>query len=219
MGLVIECIPMSTNYDKIRFFGTLMPALLLLKASPPCFLNYQIEGCFKPRTSVEEWIASQADDAGQFGDTLVFVHRWHSLRFDPFTFAHAKTYLRRLVRLLNSLGFTAQPLDPLSPDVNLPKLGASAGLGNLSPYGLLVHPAFGPRVILTGLKTNYPIQLKPHWCGGGCNDCLACVKLCPQEPILGGKVDLGHCQSCAKCLEVCPTGKGKAHRKMLELNG
>jgi epoxyqueuosine reductase QueG len=100
-------------------------------------------------------------------------------------------------------------LDPLSPDVNLPKLATAAGLGNLSPFGLLVHRKFGPRLILTALKTDYPLNFQPRWDNGGCNDCQSCLKICPQEPLDGGVVDLGQCQSCAKCLEVCPTGKGR----------
>ena len=35
-------IPVSTDPAKIRFFGTLMPALLLLKASPFRFVAYQV---------------------------------------------------------------------------------------------------------------------------------------------------------------------------------
>jgi epoxyqueuosine reductase QueG len=85
-------------------------------------------------------------------------------------------------------------------------------LGNLSPFGLLVHPIFGPRLILTVLQTDYPIRLSPRWVGDGCEDCMACVKLCPQNPLQSGVVDLGQCQSCTKCLVVCPTGKGRRER-------
>ena len=40
----IEFIPLSTDADKIRFFGKLMPALLLLKVSLLKFLRYQLAG-------------------------------------------------------------------------------------------------------------------------------------------------------------------------------
>jgi len=208
----IEFIPLSTDADKIRFFGTLMPALLLLKASPAKFLRYQLAGWQTPRKSVAELIASGADDAAQVGDTLIFVHRWQSVKFDPFTFAQSKTFLKWVARLVERDGYHALVLDPLSPAVNLPSLAASAGLGNLSPFGLLVHPIFGPRLILTGLQTDYPIRLSPRWGSDGCEDCMACVKLCPQNPLQSGVVDLGQCQSCAKCLVVCPTGKGRRER-------
>ncbi len=209
-GPEIRFIPMSTDADKIRFFGTLMPALLLLKASPWRFLQYRMALGRTPQREFPAFITSGADDAGRAGDTLVFVHRWHTATFDPFTFARAKLFLARATRLARRAGHETTPLDPLSPDTNLPRLAAAAGLGNLSPYGLLVHPTFGPRLILTGLRTNYPLDAQPRWGGEGCNDCLACVRLCPQNPLIGGVVSLRDCQSCAKCLVVCPTGKGRS---------
>lgn len=66
----------------------------------------------------------------------------------------------------------------------------------ISPFGLLVHPLFGPRLILTGLRTDYPLVLRSRWGGPGCTDCMTCVKVCPQEPVQTGIVELGQCQSC-----------------------
>jgi len=126
----IETIPMSTDAGKIEFFGTLMPALMLLKASPLRFLGYQVDGFFTPRLSVVDYIASACDDAARVEDTLVFVHRWGSATFDPFTFARAKTFLRKLASLLHQAGYRAEPVTPLSPALNLPKLAVSAGLGS-----------------------------------------------------------------------------------------
>ncbi len=205
----IETIPMSTDARKIEFFGTLMPALLLLKAAPLRFLGYQAAGFLRPRGEIADFVAHGCDDAARIGNTLVFVHRWESTTFDPFTFAKAKTFIRQLRRMLTREGYHATLIDPLSPGRNLPKLAQSAGLGNLSPYGLLVHRIFGPRLILTGIETDYALDLSPRWGGGGCTDCLACVRLCPQKPMETGRVTLRECQTCAKCLIVCPTGKGR----------
>ncbi len=211
----IRFIPMSTDEDKIRFFGTLMPALLLLKQSPARFLHFQIASRLTPAREIAGFIASDTDDAARVDDTLIFVHRWQSPDFDPFTFARAKTFLARVTRMARRAGYSAEPIDPLSPRINLPNLGAQVGLGNLSPYGLLVHPIFGPRLILTGLKTNMPLALLPRWAEPGCNDCMACVKLCPQEPLTSGVIDLKKCQTCARCLVVCPTGKGHRARSFI----
>lgn len=205
----IEFVPLSTDEDKIRFFGTLMPALLLLKASPVRFLQAQAARSLTPRTNVADLIASGADDAARVNDEIVFVHRWQSDTFDPFAFARAKTFLARITRLVRRAGYLAEPLDPLSPDVNLPKLAARAGLGDLSPFGLLVHPAYGPRLILTGLRTDYPLAVVSRWEEPGCTDCMACLELCPQEPIDTGVVELGKCQSCVRCLAMCPVGKSR----------
>jgi epoxyqueuosine reductase len=205
----IRFVPMSTDEGKIRFFGTLMPALLLIKASPGQFVRYQFARHHTPRADVSAFIAANADDAARTGNVLVFVHGWDSLEFDPFAFARAKTFLARITRLVRRAGYLAEPLDPLSPDVNLPKLAARAGLGDLSPFGLLVHPAYGPRLILTGLRTDYPLAIVSRWEEPGCTDCMACLELCPQEPIDTGVVELGKCQSCVRCLAICPVGKSR----------
>lgn len=204
----IRFIPMSTDEGKIRFFGTLMPALLLLKASPARFARHQVTRHTTPRAEIASFVAAHADDAARAGDILVFVHRWHSLDFDPFTFAQAKTFLARITRLVRRAGYQAEPLDPLSPRTNLPQLAAQAGLGNLSPFGLLVHPAFGPRLILSGLRTDHPLAPVSRWAEGGCSDCLTCIQICPQQPQRTGTVDLGLCQRCTQCLAICPIGTG-----------
>jgi len=201
-------IPVSTDPAKIRFFGTLMPALLLLKASPFRFVGNLVAQRWTPQTTLEAFVAGEADDVARVGDTLVFVHAWQEDEFDPFAFARAKTFLSRAARLAQREGYSsAERLDPLSPSVNLPRLAAQAGLGDLSPYGLLVHPAFGPRLVLTGLRTNHPLSVVSRWQGRGCTDCLACVHRCPQSPLESGTVDLGQCHGCAICLAVCPVGR------------
>lgn len=93
----IRFIPMSTDFGKIRFFGTLMPALLLLFRSPWSFVKYQIARRITPRCEVAEFIATSCDDAIRVRDTLVFLHRWESDSFDPFAFARAKVFLARRV--------------------------------------------------------------------------------------------------------------------------
>jgi ferredoxin len=201
-------VPMSTDANKIRFFGTLMPALLLLKASPTRFVESQVTKRLTPRNELEAFVASGADDVAQFDGVTIFVHRWASDGFDPLAFARAKTFLAQVTRLVRREGLKAEPLDPLSPSVNLPRLAARAGLGNLSPYGLLVHPLFGPRLILTGLRTDQPLRVSSQREGPGCTDCMTCVTVCPQEPLVTGTIKLAECQSCVECLLVCPVGRG-----------
>lgn len=203
----IVFVPMSTDENKIRFFGTLMPALLLFKASPVRFAQTQIAKRLTPSMDPEALIAYSVDDVARAGEMVIFVHRWASDGFDPLAFARAKTFLAQITRLLHRAGYEAEPLDPLSPSINLPKLAAHAGLGNLSPYGLLVHPVFGPRLILTGLRTDHPLPFSSEPVGSGCTDCMTCVSVCPQEPFATGTIRLGECQSCAECLAVCPVGK------------
>lgn len=189
----ITFVPLSADPERIRFFGTLMPAILLLKASPWRFLREQLAGWSVPSVPVSACITSEADDPGQIDDLWVFVHRWGTQSFDPFAFARAKRFLKTLTRLVERPGHRAQPLDALSPGVNLPRLAMQAGLGDASPYGLLVHPAYGPRLILTALRTDYPLTLVPRWNGKGCTDCMLCVRDCPQDPAAYGVIALGQC--------------------------
>ena len=204
----ISFVPLSTDEGKIRFFGTLMPALLLLKASPAQFFRHQAARQATPEMEAKPFVLSAADDTAQVDDVAVFVHRWESDHFDALAFARAKTFLSQIARMVRRQGHSGEPLDPLSPKVNLPRLAAKAGLGTLSPYGLLVHPAFGPRLILSGLRTDHPLPARPRWEGNGCTDCMSCVEVCPQLPSHTGVIRLGECQSCAECLVVCPVGKG-----------
>ncbi len=203
----ITFIPMSTDAKKIEFFGTLMPSLMLLAASPLRFLKASFAVWVTPKAEIDAFIMENTDDWSRQDDVLLFVHKWNSLTFDPITFANARTFLAQLSRLLKRSGYLAKSLSPLSPDLNLPKFALRAGLGNLSPYGLLVHPEFGPRVILSGMKTDYPLAPKPRLSSTGCDDCLACVIKCPQKPNKNGIINLSECQSCAQCLVVCPVGK------------
>jgi epoxyqueuosine reductase len=203
----IRFIPASTDPRKIRFFGTLMPALLLLIKAPHKAIYYFFKRFLMPRSSVEDYIRKEADDSARIDDTMIFIHRWRSEDFDPVAFAKAHVFLSQLTRLMRKSGYNATPLDPLSPDTNLPKLAAKAGLGNLSPFGLLVHPEFGPRVIISGIHAGYPLDNSPRRNGKGCIDCRLCLKKCPQEPLKDGSIDLGSCHSCARCISVCPVGK------------
>jgi epoxyqueuosine reductase len=205
----IHFVPISTDESTIRFFGTLMPALLLLKASPARFFQCQIEKRRAPLLDVDAFCAVNVDDAARVEDVLVFVHRWQAYAFDPLAFARAQVFLRRTTLLVRRKGYSAEPLDPLSPSVNLPRLAARAGLGDLSPFGLLVHPAFGPRLILSGLRTDYPLALSAQEKLPGCTDCLTCLQVCPQGPLQTGVVELRSCQSCAQCLAVCPVGQNQ----------
>ena len=198
----------SADAEKIRFFGTLMPALMLMKEAPLQIVANAIQSHLTPGTAAPEYVAAHADAVARKGDTLVFLHRWQTGSFDPRVFGRARLFLAQLTRLVRGAGYFAAPLDPLSPSINLPRLAGEAGLGNLSPYGLLVHPGFGPRVIISGLRTNYPLLVAPSGVPSrGCTDCLACVRQCPQKPLDFGLIDLRQCMACGLCLAVCPAGK------------
>jgi hypothetical protein len=84
---------------RFAFLAQLMSALLLFKQSPLCFMQFRI--------------------AARVDDTLIFVHRGQAVDFDPFTFAHAETFLARFTRLIQRAGYAAELIDPLSLCLNL----------------------------------------------------------------------------------------------------
>jgi epoxyqueuosine reductase len=203
----IRCVPATNNKALLRIFGTLMPSLLLLKQAPGTLWSLHQAMLQTPDGDIEEFLLANTDDAGRVGDTLVFVHRWQSTEFDPVMFARAKVFLAQMTRMVKRAGYAVASFDPISPAINLPQLAVEAGLGDFSPYGLLVHPKFGPRVILTALKTDYPLVVEPQLRKQqGCTDCLVCVRKCPQEPLKTGFVEMSQCKSCTRCLSVCPVG-------------
>jgi NAD-dependent dihydropyrimidine dehydrogenase PreA subunit len=203
----LKFVPLSTNPATIRFFGTLMPGLLSLRASPRRFVQARIKARLTPRERLASFIDTEADDAARLDDLVLVVHRWQTNSFDALAFDRAKAFVTQAVRSSRQEGFTTEPVLPLSPAVNLPRLAAQAGLGNLSPYGLLVHPLFGPRLIISGLRTCHPVAPVPRWGGEGCSDCFACIDVCPQEPAVAKVIELGQCQSCTLCLAACPAGR------------
>jgi epoxyqueuosine reductase len=205
----IRFVPLSTDPARIRFFGTFFPNLLLLLRSPPGFAAHLVRLRTTPREATDAYAASVADDCARSGNTLIFIHRWRTPSFDPGAFARASEFLARLRRMLERSGHAAEPIDALSPEVNLPRLAAAAGLGNLSPFGLLVHPRFGPRVIINALRTDWPwVPLgRGDGHGAGCTDCMRCLEQCPQDPRRTGAVELARCQRCTLCISACPVGQ------------
>jgi epoxyqueuosine reductase len=184
-----------------------MPSLLLLSQAPRQVWPLHKGLGQTPDEDIAQFLRSNTDDVGRIGDTIVFVHRWQSKNFDPVVFARAKVFLAQITRMIQREGYSTQGFNPLSPGTNLPQLAVDAGLGNFSPYGLLVHPKFGPRVILTALKTDYPLTVTPRWPEQkGCTDCLVCVRQCPQQPLKTGFVEMRQCKSCTRCLSICPVG-------------
>jgi len=202
----IRYIPVSTDPGRMYFFGNLMPAILLMKKSPFQLITSQVAKRYCPDMSAALFINRFADDFAYLDGTYIFLHQWNSLDFDPVVFARAKIFLKRVARLLEKEGYWCAPLDPISPHINLPKLAVKAGLGNLSPFELLVHPNFGPRLIITGIRTNYPFNERVKKNKGGCTSCMICIEKCPQRPIETGEIILKECLKCTQCFEICPVG-------------
>lgn len=75
-------------------------------------------------------------------------------------------------------------------------LAVRAGLGFIGRHHLLIHPRFGPQVLLGEIVTT--VSLEPDEpCGGACRNCDACVKACPTGALQAdGFLDARKCISC-----------------------
>lgn len=111
----------------------------------------------------------------------------------------------------------------------LPPLAWKAGLGEIGRMGILITPAFGPRVRLGLVTTDLPlIPDKPQSFGvqDFCRKCLKCAHCCPAKAIPSGDkteengvlkwvINREECYrfwriagtDCATCLFVCPYSK------------
>ena len=81
--------------------------------------------------------------------------------------------------------------------VNLIVMGAASGIGFLGKNGMLMHPEYGPRLMLGGVVTSLELEpfSHPYRVSGACPaECDTCVKVCPAGAIAGnGTVDTRAC--------------------------
>lgn len=99
---------------------------------------------------------------------------------------------------------------------------AAAGLGSIGKNGLLITPAYGPRVKLTAVITAAPIEPDTVNVADPCQGCNICIKVCPsgalQAPKQDQQVNYNRfvCNSyytasggCGLCMSRCPHPKAK----------
>ena len=98
-------------------------------------------------------------------------------------------YLRAAVtalavkRIINGWGYRAVCHMDGESEVVMPPAAEAAGLGSIGLHGLLVTPEAGPRVRLSAVSTDLPL-----------------------EPDSGSKFTVRNfCRSCGKCAEICPS--------------
>lgn len=120
-------------------------------------------------------------------------------------------------------------LYPLFPH----KIAATcAGLGWIGKNGLLISPAFGPRLSLATILTDAPLKTGKSYKRSLCGKCSLCIEYCPSGAITGREwstkkpyaelVKLENCTdhkkgsrtfngkpNCGLCITVCPYGRKK----------
>jgi ferredoxin len=203
--------------EVLENYGNFEASIGLIYVSPA--IQLKINRLFARLAScadAETAIARFADDAASVEGMILFALRWSGVMNDSYEMVRMDLLCDHVSQFISGTGYRVEPIRPLTTTLNLPEVSAAAGLGNLNPYGLLVHKVFGPRVVLGGLRTDYPFDLRPRWEGGGCDSCGNCLLICPQRPEASGEINLRQCAGCAKCVTVCPVGKGQAERKIVE---
>ena len=164
-----------------------------------------------------------------------WVHNGKSGKFYSFALLELDRrvhMIRRFLRIkgYNCYGGEAYGGGLFNTGIRFGEAGASAGLGYIGKNNCLVTPEYGPRINLTYLATDAPLEtvcidpLPERECGV----CTACQKVCISGAILGdGFFHQRQCdaivnnrstqkyyndmvsQDCDKCIRYCPKGRVK----------
>ncbi len=143
-----------------------------------------------------------------------------------FQYLRAGTAALSLARYIHKLGYEARPHIDGNYRVMCVPIAVDAGLGELGRLGLLITPRFGPRVRLSVVTTDLPLEYdKPVSFGvqNFCGICKKCAVNCPSGSIERGEKQIcngvekwqSNQESCFKywkrvgsdcsiCLKVCP---------------
>ena len=103
------------------------------------------------------------------------------------------------------------------PRLQFKPLAFLAGLGWMGKNNLLIHPEFGPRVVLGVVLTNARVE-KPDRpiLEDGCGDCDICLHVCPVGALGPDGFDRFRCyyrnrwlrRPCGfPCMRACPVGR------------
>jgi len=129
---------------------------------------------------------------------------------------------------------SGEALEGLGPALSAPvqhkTVATRAGLGWIGKNGLLITRAYGPRVRLASVFTDFPLPTCVPFTEGACGSCTRCVDACPAGALLGATwyvgmprakiVDAHRCEEvatrlleervgahnavCGICIAVCP---------------
>jgi len=151
-----------------------------------------------------------------------------------------RLYARRMMRLLDKMGFKTV----LEPDLlSKKRMAQLGGIGAFGKNSLIIHPEFGPWVRLRSILTDAELIPDEPYEGDPCTDCDECVRACPTKALKPYVVDpdrcllgmdwatrlsdeyrgtyLEHCPSltentwlmCSTCQRACPVGREKRSQR------
>lgn len=97
-----------------------------------------------------------------------------------------------------------------------------AGIGNFGMNHLLLTKEYGPKVRMTAILTDAPLEPDRNedlpFVNEACKDCMKCIEICPAKAILAdGTIHRDRCAEymfnvlgglrCGMCIKVCPLDK------------
>jgi len=129
---------------------------------------------------------------------------------------------KKLIKFLNGKGYDAIGISDNEYDrktlvgkLSFRQLAVLAGLGSIGKNQMLIHPKFGPKVILGVVLTNAEIGANSFKKQNLCTKCGVCIKSCPIKALNNG-YDRLKCKNRRKilgkgcgtpCINLCPIGK------------
>lgn len=120
----------------------------------------------------------------------------------------------------SEFGYWYANRETLKANLSIKYAAYHAGLGNFGMNHLLITKDYGPRVRMTAILTNAPLEKREKdtllpFINEKCSKCSKCIEICPAGAIsLDGEIDRQKCAQymfnvlgglrCGLCVKVCP---------------
>lgn len=120
----------------------------------------------------------------------------------------------------SEFGYWYADRETLKANLSIKYAAYHAGLGNFGRNHLLITKDFGPRVRMTAILTDAPLEKEEKgtllpFINEKCSNCMKCIEVCPAGAISrDGKIDRQKCAQymfnvlgglrCGLCVKVCP---------------